>query len=298
MDLTDRRVLGGGGPVQPPDIGDASRSRIMAPVTTSCDSRGMQVHQHDHVGAPLHLLDHRPGRGSAPTPPPTPRCQGRRSARPSGRAVDAHAVEGVHWRWAGEPPARRRRPPPRRRPPRAPPRCRRPRRGTGRPTGPLHVGQALEDIEVGTLVGACRSARQWAGDTRSMTAITAPSWRTGMFLHRHPLADDGVVDLAPHDLAGVQAISHQVPLGLIDRLPHQVLLDQGGRAVVRAHLARDHQFGVVAGRVRASRRPPAPGAAGRRRRGRPARSSSPSTAAGARAPPPRARCGRGPVRPG
>ena len=63
-------------------------------------------------------------------------------------------------------------------------------------------------------------------------------------LHRHLLADDRVVDGAAHDLARVQAAGHQRPLGLVDRLAHQVLLDQCG-PVVRPHLAEHDELGIL-----------------------------------------------------
>ena len=42
----------------------------------------------------------------------------------------------------------------------------------------------------------------------------------------------------------MEALRDQGPLGLVDGLTHQVLIDQR-RAVVRPHLAQDHEFGVL-----------------------------------------------------
>ena len=133
--LADGGVLGQEQPVEPAHVGDVAQ-QDHRPGDHAVGEQRDAVHEHDDVGPALDLLDDRPARWPAPTPPPTPRCRGRRSGAP--RAGCRCPCGGTRsWRWARRTrPARRRRPPPRRRPPGAPPRCRRPRRGRGRRTGP------------------------------------------------------------------------------------------------------------------------------------------------------------------
>ena len=59
------------------------------------------MHEHDDVGAPLDLLDHRPLRGERPLDRGLldPEVD---EAAPLGHRVDAHAVEGVHRVRRGE----------------------------------------------------------------------------------------------------------------------------------------------------------------------------------------------------
>ncbi len=230
-------------PVQAPHVGDVTQ-QDHRPGHHAVGEQRDAVDEHDDVGTALHLLDDRPARGERP-------LDGRlldaevAEAPPLGLGVDPHAVEGVHG--VG--------------------RCELhpavgvdhhdavadPRRllgadvlvGEGEGRLGHHVGQALEDVEVGPLVHGRRTLErrqrhpQQDGDDPALEADRD-------VLDRDRLAQDRVVDAAAHDLARVQALCDQGPLGLVDRLAHQVLLDQGG-PVVGAHLAEHDQLGVLLG---------------------------------------------------
>ena len=114
-----------------------------------------------------------------------------------------------------------------------------------------HVGQALEHVEVRPLVHARRPLERRQRDPEQGPDDPAVEADRDV-LHRDQLAQDRVVDAAAHDLARVQALGHQRPLRLVDRLAHQVLVDQGG-PVVGPHLAEHHQLGVLFGRRRRRR---------------------------------------------
>ena len=253
--LADRCLLGQEQPVETPNVGDVAE-QDHGPGDHTAGQQRDAVHEDDDVGSTFDLLDDGATGGERP-------FDGRlldveiTEAPPLGLGVDPHAVECVDGvgRRELDPPvgvdhddA-----------------VTDPRRLfgadvlVGEREGRLrhHVGQALEHVEVGPLVHARRPLERGQRDAeegRDHPAFVADR----DVLHRDQLAQNRVVDAAAHDLARVQALGHQRPLRLVDRLAHEILFHQGG-AVVRSHLPEHHQLGVLlglrrgCGRVRAVR---------------------------------------------